>query len=36
MEKIFLTVETLKLWVRNTIASGEIDPEKMEQIRKKL
>ncbi len=36
LEKISLTVETLKLWVKNTIAAGEIDPEKMEQIRKKI
>ena len=34
LEKISLTVETLKLWVRNTIVSGGIDPKKLEQIRK--
>ena len=36
LEKIQLTVETLKLWINKTIASGEIDQKRLEEIRKKI
>lgn len=36
LEKISITVQSLQLWVENTIAHGNIDPEKLNEVRKKL
>lgn len=36
LSKISLTVDTLQLWVKNTIAAGKVDNEKLEAIRKQL
>ena len=36
LEKIQLTVESLKLWINRTIASGGIDKDKLEEVRKKI
>ena len=36
LDKISMTVESLRLWVDTTIASGGIDREKLESIRKRL
>ena len=33
LEKISLTVETLKLWINNKVAAGEINSEKLEHFR---
>ena len=34
LEKISLVADTLRLWIDNTIASGQIDQEKLEEILK--
>lgn len=35
LDKIALTVESLRLWVSRTIASGDIDVKKLEELRNK-
>ena len=36
LEQISLIVDSLSLWIENTIASGKIDPEKLKETRKEL
>jgi argonaute-like protein implicated in RNA metabolism and viral defense len=35
LEQIDTTVESLKLWVANTIAEGKLDKEKLEALKRK-
>lgn len=36
LQQISMTVDSLKLWVNNTIASGKIDKSKLEEIQKSV
>lgn len=36
LDKISVTVEALKLWINNTVISGELDKEKLGQLRETL
>ena len=35
LEQIDSTVESLKIWVANTIAQGKLDKDKLDQLMKK-
>lgn len=36
LEQLSVTVDTLQLWVNQTIASGNIDKDKLEEVHKKI
>ena len=36
LEKVSLVADTMRLWVENTIASGKISEEKIQEVRAKL